>query len=193
MKKCSKCLETKELSEFHKDSHSKDKLRPNCKVCFNLKNRASSKQDYYKNKQKRLEYNKEYRNLKKESVQTYQKEYRIKNKQQLACYYRTKHNSNINTKIASNLRNRLRRAIKFKTGSAIKELGCSIDEFKLYMESKFQDGMTWDNYGLKGWHIDHIVPLNNFDLTNMEEFKIAVHYTNLQPLWAKDNLSKGCR
>lgn len=95
-------------------------------------------------------------------------------------------------KLKHNLRARLRGAIKnsCKTGSAVKELGCSISEFKEYLESMFDENMTWDNYGRTGWHIDHIVPLCQFDLTNYEQFKKACHYTNLQPLWAAENLRK---
>jgi hypothetical protein len=72
----------------------------------------------------------------------------------------------------------------------VTDLGCSIDELKTYLESKFELDMSWDNYGRKGWHIDHIVPLCKFDLSNKVELERACHYTNLQPLWANDNLAK---
>ena len=72
-------------------------------------------------------------------------------------------------------------------------MGCTEVELKTYLESKFQPGMSWDNYGRTGWHIDHIRPLSSFDLSNADEQARACHYTNLQPLWAKENLSKGDR
>jgi len=95
-------------------------------------------------------------------------------------------------KLRRDLRCRLNKAIRNnqKTGSAVRDLGCSIEEFKTYMESKFQPGMSWNNHGNIGWHIDHVVPMSKFDLPNPEELKKACHYTNLQPLWAKDNLAK---
>ena len=70
-------------------------------------------------------------------------------------------------------------------------LGCSISFLKTYMSEKFKDGMTWDNHG--EWHIDHIKPCASFHLLDDEEQKKCFHYTNLQPLWASENLSKGCR
>lgn len=96
-------------------------------------------------------------------------------------------------KIAANLRSRLSKALsrKQKTVSMSEYLGCSLDELKLHIESKFQINMTWDNYALNGWHLDHIKPLDLFDLTDPNQIKEACHYTNLQPLWAKDNRSKG--
>jgi len=78
-----------------------------------------------------------------------------------------------------------------KAGSAVNDLGCSIAELKQHLESKFKDGMTWQNWTIDGWHIDHIKPLARFDLTNREQFLEACHYTNLQPLWAMDNYKKG--
>lgn len=99
----------------------------------------------------------------------------------------------LNDKIATRLRNRLNRAIELtsKTGSAVTDLGCSIDEFRIYLESKFQPGMSWDNHAIDGWHIDHIIPLASFNLSDYEQLKLACHYTNMQPMWWRKNLSKG--
>ena len=98
-----------------------------------------------------------------------------------------------NFRVTKNLRNRLRMAIKNKqkVGSAIKDLGCSINEFKSFIENQFEDGMSWDNYG--EWHLDHIKPLSSFSLDIKTQFLEAVHHTNLQPLWAYDNISKGSK
>ena len=63
-------------------------------------------------------------------------------------------------------------------------------EFKMYIEGQFKDGMTWNNWSLKGWHLDHKIPLAFFDLTDREQLLHAVHYTNLQPMWAKENIRK---
>lgn len=89
-------------------------------------------------------------------------------------------------RLLHNLRERFGKAFKnnYKTGSAVRDLGCTIEQFKVYLEEQFQEGMTWDNYGVtedgsEGWHIDHIKPLAEFDLTNKEEQLEAVHYTNL--------------
>lgn len=72
-------------------------------------------------------------------------------------------------------------------------IGCSWDDLLIHLEDQFQTGMTWDNYGASGWHIDHIVPLAILDMNDPIEFHKAWHYTNLRPLWAIDNLRKGKR
>ena len=101
---------------------------------------------------------------------------------------------NLQNRIRSNLRRRLRGVIKDgRGGSAVRDLGCTIPEFKAYIEKKFLPGMTWDNYGYDGWHLDHKTPLAAFDLTDREEFLQACHYTNYQPLWSLDNLRKGAK
>ena len=106
--------------------------------------------------------------------------------------YIADYNKRFDVRLRSNLRNRLKMAIKgnFKAGSAVSDLGCSIDYLITYFVDLFQPGMTWDNWGKYSWHIDHIRPLSSFDLTDREQFLKACHYTNLQPLWATDNLRK---
>lgn len=91
--------------------------------------------------------------------------------------------------LRSRLNSALHRQLAGKTTSAINNLGCTILELIKHLEASFKPGMTWDNYGQ--WHVDHIRPLAGFDLTDAEQQKTAVHYTNLQPLWAAENLSKG--
>lgn len=101
----------------------------------------------------------------------------------------------VNHRLAGNLRKRLGRAIRIgsKSGSAVRDLGCSIEELKRYLESRFQPGMTWENWSLRGWHIDHVMPLSSFDLGDREQFLAAAHHTNLQPMWAIENIAKSGR
>lgn len=104
----------------------------------------------------------------------------------------------LNFKLSMRLRTRLSCAVKRgqKAGKTLEMLGCSIDELKKFLEEKFyphpETGviMSWDNYGHKTWHIDHIIPLCSFDLMNAEQANIACHYTNLQPLWKCDHDKK---
>lgn len=138
---------------------------------------------YYKENKKELnERSKERYSLKKTSIIKQQNEY---------CKQRRE--TDVGFKISGYLRSRLTKAIKnnAKNGSAVKDLGCTIEQLKQHFELLFVSNMSWDNYG--EWHIDHIKPLSSFDLTNPAELKKACHYTNLQPLWAKDNLKKGKR
>lgn len=99
----------------------------------------------------------------------------------------------VNFRLAINLRSRLNNALKgsFKAGSSVSDLGCSIPELRVYLEARFAQGMSWDNYGQ--WHIDHVKPLAKFDLTDREQFLQACHYTNLQPLWMEENVRKGAQ
>lgn len=98
-------------------------------------------------------------------------------------------------KIMKTLRSRVGTALKTqnsnKNNKTIDLLGCSVSFLKEYLEANFKDGMSWDNHGQ--WHIDHIKPCASFNLLQEEEQKNCFHYTNLQPLWAAENLSKGCK
>ena len=94
------------------------------------------------------------------------------------------------------IRSRIYNSIKRSTGErprikkrTVEMLGCTIDAMKQHLQNQFKDGMTWDNHGTH-WHVDHIVPLSQFDFTNPIQSALATHYTNLQPMWANENLSK---
>lgn len=95
-------------------------------------------------------------------------------------------------RVLSNLRTRIHTVLTakhiVKEATTKKLTGCTLEYLKNYLEKKFKDGMSWDNYGQ--WHIDHIRPCASFNLLDPIEQKICFHYTNLQPLWAEDNLKK---
>jgi hypothetical protein len=178
-----KCLKCKLEGEFGKDAKRPDGLQAWCKNCF---------ADYAKKRNGRPE-------IKALQTQRYSSEkYKEseKKRRKTVSYKAAKKRYDVGKgHLPHSLRNRLNQALKkgFKNGSAVQDLGCSIDFFRVYLESKFQVGMTWDNYGREGWHIDHVVALANFNLDDKQQFLKAVHYTNLQPLWAKANLMKGTR
>jgi hypothetical protein len=165
---------------------------------YKSKSKHLAKQWYDKNKEKRSEQEKIRRNgPKREEIlakkREYSKDLKVRKRNNIRAKERKQ--NDIQFRIKYNLRNRMNIAIKnnSKSGSAVRDLGCSIEEFKLYLEAKFQEGMTWDNWSRDGWNIDHIIPLSSFDLTNREQFLKAAHHSNLQPLWAKDNRKKGDR
>lgn len=161
-----------------------------CSDCHCFNRRCN----YYAHKERDIKRNIKYNKDNPIKVFQFQKNYRKKHKlkcnNKSASYIRKKRKNDINYRLSDRLRARLRSALKrnSKKGSAIKDLGCSISEFKIYLQSKFQEGMTWENCG--DWHIDHIIPLASFDLTIRNQLIKACHYTNLQPLWAIDNIRK---
>jgi len=175
--------------------NNKDKIKNQVKSYRELnsdKVKETKKNYYDKNKIKIINKSKDYYKNNKEKKKEYYRVYNKINKKKRNDYKSSYRESNIQYKLACNLRARLKSAIdgNYKSGSAVKDLGCSMGKLKSYLESKFQLGMTWDNYGFYGWHIDHIKPLSSFDLTDRKQMLEACHYTNLQPLWAKDNLVK---
>ena len=207
VRQCKKCHNVFDLSFF--SITGKGYASHSCKTCISeykkqwkTKNKKrvqkQCKQWSDKNKQRVKETNKKYHDNRQKDPQYIEKRsnnnklWYKKNKKYIADKVKKLKHNNINFKIKSNLRTRLRNAIKnnWKRGSAINDLGCTIKELKKHLESKFQPGMTWDNYGKYGWHIDHVKPLSKFNLTDREEFLKVCHYSNLQPLWAKDNLRK---
>lgn len=191
IKICSKCKKGKDLKEFHKSSIHKDGLYSSCKDCKNYDKRKhySDNKESYKQKFKESYNKNSSRKLETNRL------YRLTNKDYYNKYNNDRRKHDVNFKLSMYLRTRIWSALKTnsKSDKTIKLLGCSIEELKKHLESKFQPGMTWDNHGLKGWHIDHIKPCASFDLSKSKEQKECFHYTNLQPLWAKDNHSKYCK
>jgi hypothetical protein len=106
--------------------------------------------------------------------------------------YKIRYQTDPQFKMAVVVRKRVILALKARGASKSKSLreliGCSIQELKQHLESKFREGMSWENHG--EWHVDHIRPCADFDLTNPEEQKNCFHFSNLQPLWAEENLRK---
>lgn len=214
MKKCSTCKIEKELFNFHKVSQNKDGLHEQCKKC----RKEKAKCFYEDNRDSILEKTKKYCEDHKETRLKYEKRYKEEHKEEIVLYHKRRYEENREEIIAhqcayikerrkndpifrliGSMRTRLNKAIKNnqKVGSAIRDLGCSINFFKGYIEAQWYanletgEKMTWDNYGLYGWHLDHRISLSSFDLTDREQFLKACHFSNLQPLWAKDNRRKG--
>jgi len=210
MKTCTKCKVEKELICFGKHKSQKDGLNYICKDCVNniyienkIKIDERNKTYYLKNKNKVSEKNKIYRESNKTKIKIYYQENKKilseknkkyyqenKNKIHLKRYYNI--NKNPLNKLKYSIRCIVSKSFKRGKNNFNKKynsqfiLGCSIEEFTIYIQSKFIKGMTLENYG--EWHLDHIVPLAT---AKTEEDVIKLnHYTNFQPLWAKDNLSK---
>jgi len=137
MKICSKCFDNKSYCDFYVRPSYKDGYSSWCINCT-------------------LEYGKTYKVQHLEDKRIKQREWR-KQTDYCSIYL-----SDINNKLAHTLRNRVGDIIrgKIKIGSAVDDLGCSIEELKNYLESRFQPGMTWDNWSINGWHVDHVKPLS---------------------------------
>lgn len=217
---CSGCKELKEICFFQKNSNSKDGFRSECKECskerkklipkkiineyhkkYREENRdllnEKQRRYYQKNREKELLRNKTYRNKKiiistnkkNKTSETWQK----KNKVFFYKKRNEKYKNDILYKLSLNVRNRLNSFLKLnnisKKNKTFDIVGCDSLFLKEYIEHKFVDGMSWDNRHM--WHIDHIIPLSSAK-TEEEIYKLC-HYTNLQPLWVKENLSKGSK
>ena len=181
-----------------------------CRKFFKINNPTYGSDWYWKNRTKRLVYTKQWqlnnrerknrlsRELylkKRNEILERQKQRRIENPKRYNEIRRKFLETNKEDKIRRRLRDRLRWAIKekgyYKGDNALKLVGITIPELKKHLESKFKDGMSWENHGK--WHIDHIRPLASFDLEKLEEQREAFYYKNLQPLWAEENLRKATK
>ena len=171
---CKICNEEKHFTLF---ASKGGKQKPyQCKTCLNTQERnkrASNPEDY--NKKKREIYNRNNDKINETRRKTLQK----------------RRDEDPRYRVMMSLHCRLYMAVKEKKGKTMELTGCSKEELMKHLESKFTEGMTWENYGQ--WHVDHIRPCASFDLEDTEEQKRCFNWTNLQPLWAQDNLRKGSK
>lgn len=198
MKKCPKCNKIKNKNEFDKNKSRKDGLSSYCKICLKEARKkhysinkehinASAKSYYKKHREYIIKKVAEYRQtpkgkeVGKKSKNKYEKKWRKKQRETNPLFT-----------LIECLRGRINKTIQLNRKSArtIELLGCSIELFKQHIELQFTKGMTWQNHKRSGWHIDHIKPCSSFDLSKPEEQRKCFHYSNLQPLWAIDNLKK---
>ena len=172
---------TKQYKFYHKKywDTNKDKLS------------ELSKARYQQDRTPYLQRSKEQKKRDPERYKAYLKKWREENRAYCNSYIVQRLHTDVNFKLRHTLRTKLRKVLNGlnKTNSALKYLGCSIEFFRGYLEAKFTDEMTWDNYG-KIWHIDHIIPCISFDMKNETEREKCFHYTNLQPLLASINNAK---
>ena len=203
-KVCSKCKKELDVQCFSKRNDRKSGFYSSCKFCCeewrkkNYKKIKQQKLEYYKkNKEKLKISSRKWHEKNKERIKVIGKKWYEKNKCRKMELYKiwknNKYKEDILFRLTTILRSRTGKILmgKNKSFATLELLGCSAEEFKQYLERQFKEGMTWENYGRKGWHIDHIKPCASFNLLLEEEQEKCFHYTNLQPLWAEENLKKG--
>lgn len=196
MKICRKCNEPKELSEYHKRKDSRDGHRNECKICFNNavynqpNRKITKKKEYEKNRDRYLKKVKEYAANNREEVLLNKKIYGQTHKPQRNKRHRERYRTDSLYRTTCIIRGAISKAMCrngfSKKGHTKEILGCTFEELMLHLETQFKPGMNWENYG--DWHIDHKVP-SSWAKSEEEIIKLN-HYTNLQPLWAAENLSK---
>lgn len=172
-----------QIKEYRKQNIEKINQREKEYCDKNRERIIQRKRNFYQNNRTRLlEQQRQFRQDNKEIFNKRQRE-----------YVKERRKNNPNLRIAHSLRTSTRSGIigqgGVKSASTEKLLGCTWEEARIHIEKQFVDGMSWENY--PEWEIDHIRPLMSFDLTDPEQQRQACHYSNLQPMWAAENRSKG--
>jgi len=188
----------KEKMKSYREAN-KEKIKAQKKAYYEAnKKKAKAYNKAYReaNKEKKKAYNKAYNKANKEKKKAYNKAYGEANKENINAYRRKRRKEDPIHRLLRNMGTGMWKVLsgKAKSSRTMEYVGISPDELMDYLEGQFTEGMTRDNYGK--WHVDHIRPLASFDFTGPdkeEQLHIAWNYTNLQPLWAKDNMSKGAK
>lgn len=218
-KLCSACRQWVDEKLFSLDTQRWDNLRPDCNSCSSDKRIARSRlRGVISREQRRTPYNEKGQKLcckckgwkevddfasdkskwDKRSTKCKlcdaetQRKRRAADPGLSARASKKRYHSSIQAQLRQTLKNRIWWALNGgpKTAHTLELLGCSIEEFKAHLERQFQPGMTWENYGYYGWHVDHICECSRFDLTDPEQQRICFNYNNLQPMWGIDNMRK---
>lgn len=224
-KRCSRCGKVKPLAEFHKRGDGRTP-QSQCKCCATITARewTQKKSDQHRRNVRTWRANNyerakaaglKWRDKNREKLRYRARKAYHENAEKkrearrrygaspagrakIRAYEARRRQTDVNYRLAKVLRERLREALNggLKNGSAVKLLGCSLAEARSYIETRFEPGMSWLNWGIstKGvrrWHVDHKTPLSAFDLGDPEQIAAACHFTNLQPLWGDDNQRKG--
>lgn len=219
MKACTICKQELPIESFSKDKSRKDGLSPRCKKCKSqldaryrsshlqqikerqkiyydnnsqrIKERASSW--YYNNTEAHSERMRQYFQDNKEQIKRKQSEWNEKNKEKMQKYIndyiKNKYQTDVNYKVKSILSARLRASIDKKSASTLDYLGCSISDFRDWIEYQFDESMSWENHG-ECWHFDHVKPCASYDLSNNEHVAECFNWKNIRPCLVKINLSK---
>lgn len=184
---CRKCQQEKETSEFYRKTKNEDVVRGVCKICINKQNTLYSQ----KNKEKINKIKKKYVINNKEKVKLSKKKWFEKNPNYKNEWVVKNYKNDYLFRLVTIVRARTRLFFKSKNlkknSKTFEIIGCSPEYLKEHIEKQFTEGMSWDLIG-KYIHIDHIIPLSSAK-TEEEIYKLS-HYTNLQPLWAEENLKK---
>ena len=209
MKCCTKCKVEQNLNNFSKNG---DGYRSICKTCRNLAAkeyrianidivRAKDKTYYECNRTQRLEANRKYRKEHRDAICEQKQNYYEENKEKILEYHserKTLRNlqkcerraQNPHIRIVEALKSRVHRVLKDKlTTRSWKYIGCCKLQLTNWIEFQFDENMSWDNYG-SYWHIDHVIPINMFNIQDKQHINICFHWSNLRPLEKKQNMSK---
>lgn len=200
MKQCKECKEKKPLTEFFECGTYKNKVyyRGECVECTKARQRnnllAKERYNEFRRTKEYKEKRKEYRS--RIEINERERELARKNypnhRAKKSARHIERYRKDPIYRLTVLLRQRTKELIRanyWTPKNKFKDyIGCTLDELKSHLEKQFKDGMTWENQGRGGWHIDHIIPLSTAK-TQEELYKLC-HYTNLQPLWEIDNLKK---
>ena len=187
---CKKCNGDKNVNGFVKK-------RAICLMCYRIEQREHCKRYKRNNKEKISAYNKIYKKEHVEEISEYNSKYDKENREAIqkrqTIYQRDRLKTDPKFKMATTLRKRLSKIMKDlnikKELKTLELLGCSLDFFKKWIESQFEEDMTFENHGSL-WHIDHVRPCASFDLLDQEDQKECFNWKNLQPLDGGENQSK---